>query len=38
MWHELRAIFDGLNAAADTPRVLLYVAKGWPLLRSAARF
>ena len=25
MWHELRAIFDGLNAAADTPRVLLSV-------------
>jgi enoyl-CoA hydratase len=28
MWHELRAIFDGLNAAADAPRVLLLCGEG----------
>jgi enoyl-CoA hydratase len=28
MWHELRAIFDGLNAAADAPRVLLLRGEG----------
>jgi enoyl-CoA hydratase len=28
MWHELRAIFDGLNAAAKPPRVLLVQGDG----------
>lgn len=28
MWHELRAIFDGLNSAADGPRVLLLCGEG----------
>jgi enoyl-CoA hydratase len=28
MWQELRAIFDGLNAAADAPRVLLLCGEG----------
>ena len=40
MWHALRAIFDGLRAAADTPRVLLLYGEGLAALveKRSARF